>query len=66
MLVTNNQMSDQGIQTDVTFVQKSQAAVNEAKPLDDKKIGFEVYFTYSYSQRRETKIEASSLWNQRK
>ena len=38
MLATNNQMSEQGIQTNVTFVQESQAPVNEAKPLDDNKL----------------------------
>jgi len=38
MPATNNQMSDHGIQTDVTFIQKSQATVTKAKSLDDNNL----------------------------
>jgi len=38
MPATNNQMSDRGIQTEVTFVQKPQAAVNKAKSFDDNNL----------------------------
>ena len=31
MLANNNQMSDLGIQTDITFIQKSQAVISKAK-----------------------------------
>jgi len=35
MPATNNQMSDRGMQTDITFVQKSQVAVTAIKSFDD-------------------------------
>ena len=35
MLVANDQMSDQGIQTDVTFIQKPQKAVCKVRSLDN-------------------------------
>ena len=35
MPLTNSQMSGQGIQTDVTFLQNPQATVSDAKSLDD-------------------------------
>jgi len=35
MLATNSQMSGQGIQTDVTFLQNPQVIVSDAKSLDD-------------------------------
>ena len=34
----NNQMSDRGMQTDVTFIQKSQANISKAKFLDDNNL----------------------------
>jgi len=33
MPATNNQMSSRGIQTDVTFIQKPQAAIKKQNPL---------------------------------
>jgi len=38
MPATNNQMSDRGIQTDITFIEKPQAAVSKAKSLYDNNL----------------------------
>ena len=38
MPATNNQISGQGIQTDVIFIQKPQAAVSKVKPLYDNSL----------------------------
>ena len=38
MPATSNQMSDQGIQTDIIFIQKSQAVVSEAKSFDNSNL----------------------------
>jgi len=79
MSTTNNQMSDRGIQTDITFLQKPQVDVSEANSFDDNNLIIKPISPITSlneekpkSKRREAKnscayaIEASSLWNQRK
>jgi len=38
MLATNNQMSSRDIQTNVNFIQKPQATISKAKPLNDNNL----------------------------
>jgi len=58
MPTTNNQISGRGIQTYVTFVQKPQAAVNQAKSFNWQQFSYEAYSTYSLSKKRDTKIHS--------